>query len=312
MSLKVVFMGTPDFAVETLRVLNESHHDVVGVVTVADKPAGRGRKLKPSPVKQYAVDNDLPVLQPLKLRDEEFLAELKAWEADVFVVVAFRMLPTVVWKMPSIGTLNLHGSLLPQYRGAAPIHWAVINGETMTGCTTFMIDEEIDTGGILMKHEIAIAEDATTGIVHDLMMVEGAQLVLKTVDKLEAGDLTPMPQDANAETELKKAPKIFKEDCKIDWSQDLLTVHNFIRGLSPFPGAWTTLNDETFKIYLGKITTNQTQAESGKIRQSEKQLFVATGDGYEIELLMVQAAGKKRMETSSFVLGNDLNDQRFD
>ena len=309
MSLKIVFMGTPEFAVESLRAIHASEHEVVGVVTVADKPAGRGKKLRPSPVKVFAEEHSLPILQPIKLRDEEFLSALNAWEADVFVVVAFRMLPKQVWMMPSKGTINLHGSLLPDYRGAAPIHWAVINGETETGCTTFLIDEEIDTGGMLQKHTMPIGPNETTGEVHDRMMVEGAQLLVETLGHLEEGSLTPEPQKDMQST--KHAPKIHKEDMRIEWGKDAQTVHNFIRGMSPFPGAWTTIDEQTFKIYRSELSHAESDRAVGHISQSGKSLQVTCGDGKLIELLMVQAPGKKRMDTASFTLGNDLDGKKF-
>lgn len=309
MSLKIVFMGTPEFAVESLRAIHASEHEVVGVVTVADKPAGRGKKLRPSPVKVFAEENGLPILQPVKLRDEEFLDALKAWNADVFVVVAFRMLPKQVWMMPSQGTINLHGSLLPDYRGAAPIHWAVINGETETGCTTFLIDEEIDTGGMLQKHVMSIGPNETTGEVHDRMMVEGAQLLVETLNGIEQGTHTPVPQKDTEST--KHAPKIHKEDMRIDWGKDAQTVHNFIRGMSPFPGAWTTIDDQTFKIFRSLLSEMTSIDPVGHISQSGKTIHVTCGDGNQVELLMVQAPGKKRMDTASFSLGNDLDGKKF-
>ena len=236
-ALRIVFMGTPDFAVASLKALVVGGYDIVGVVTAPDKPAGRGKKLAQSAVKKYSLENNLKILQPIKFKNPDFLKELEALKADLQVVVAFRMLPALVWDMPRLGTFNLHGSLLPQYRGAAPLNWAIINGEAKTGVTTFLLDHEIDTGKILFREEIKIDENDTVGDIHDRLMEIGAGLVMKTVDALAAGNVKPIPQDKMVDEEIKHAPKIFKEDCKIDWSKNLEIIRNLVRGLSPFPAA---------------------------------------------------------------------------
>ena len=240
--LRIVFMGTPEFAVESLKALVENQFNVVGVITAPDRPAGRGQKLKQSAVKEYALSVDLPVLQPEKLKNPGFIDELKALKADLQIIVAFRMLPEIVWNMPPMGSLNLHGSLLPQYRGAAPINWAVINGDKKTGVSTFFLQHEIDTGNIIMQEELPIEADDTAGSVHDKMMVLGSEVVVNTVNAIIAGKVKPIPQDEMTEEQpLKPAPKIFKDDCKIDWQQEAEPIRNKIRGLSPYPTAWTEL-----------------------------------------------------------------------
>ena len=253
--LRIVFMGTPEFAISSLKELVENGYNVVGVITAPDKPAGRGNKLSESAVKKYAVENNVKVLQPEKLKNPEFLTELEGLKADLQVVVAFRMLPEVVWNMPPIGTFNLHGSLLPQYRGAAPLNWAVINGETKTGVTTFLLDHEIDTGKIIFKRETPIGENETVGDVHDRLMEIGATLVVETVDAIAEGNIQPIPQTELIEgTEIKHAPKIFKEDCKIDWNKDSESIRNLIRGLSPYPAAWANLvNEQTGSEIITKL-----------------------------------------------------------
>lgn len=295
-------MGTPDFAVAALDVLVKAGYEVVGVITAPDRPAGRGMKLRPSPVKQYAEDKGLKVLQPVKLRDPEFLAEVEALQADLAVVVAFRMLPAVLWKMPKIGTFNLHASLLPDYRGAAPINWAVINGEKESGVTTFLIDEKIDTGNILLQEKVAIPENGSAGDLHDSLMHVGAKLVLKTVQGLEAGILKAHPQDD--EKALHKAPKIFKEDCKIDWSQDRDAVYNFIRGLSPYPAAWTMLDGKIMKIFETEKVDLRASPEAGKLHfdENDLRLLVSCSDGW-LEITHLQLQGKKRMKTADFLRG---------
>ena len=311
--MRVVFMGTPGFATASLNEIHtNSEHEVVGVVTVADKPAGRGQKLNISDVKKYALEHNLPVLQPEKLRDENFLAELKALNADVFVVVAFRMLPKAVWSMPSKGTFNLHGSLLPQYRGAAPINWAVMNGDTKTGVTTFLIDEAIDTGNILLADEIAIGENDSVGVIHDQLMEIGARLVVKTLDGLEKDKLKPHPQDETIE--LKHAPKIFKEDCKIDWNQSMNTIHNKIRGLSPYPCAWTTYGSEdqykNLKIYAGLKTDLEVTGELFELVRTKNNLYVHLNDGM-YEILELQPEGKRRMNAKDFINGSQSDSKIF-
>ncbi|HQD13162.1 MAG TPA: methionyl-tRNA formyltransferase, partial [Chitinophagales bacterium] len=251
--LRIVFMGTPDFAVPSLDILVQNNYDVVGVITAPDKPAGRGQQLQQSAVKKYAVEKGLHILQPEKLKNPEFIAELKALEANLFIVVAFRMLPEMVWQMPEYGTFNLHASLLPQYRGAAPINWAVINGEKETGVTTFFLQHEIDTGNIILQETIKIEEEDNAGTVHDKLMNVGSQLVLKTVRAIEENKVQESPQSAINSPQLKHAPKIFKETCLIDWQRPAAEIHNLIRGLSPYPAAFTYLDGKVLKIYSAQI-----------------------------------------------------------
>lgn len=294
-------MGTPDFAIPSLRILHEAGHEIVAVVTAPDKPSGRGLKLRPSPIKQYAVANNLPVLQPVKLRNPEFNATLKSLEADLMVVVAFRMLPEMVWSIPKIGTFNLHASYLPDYRGAAPINWVVINGEEKTGATTFFIDKQIDTGNILLQTAIEIPYEWTAGDLHDYMMEEGAKLVLETVQQLEAGTVSAKPQDNSLYKH--KAPKIFKEDCEIDWSKDAETLYNFIRGLSPYPTAWTTFDGKQLKVFRAYVAEGPDGVEPGTFQRTEElELKVACGKGW-IQIIELQLAGKKRMKTADFLRG---------
>lgn len=304
--MRVVFMGTPEFAATSLHEINtNSNHEVVGVVTVPDKPSGRGQKMNISDVKKYALEHNLPLLQPEKLRDEDFIENLKSLNADVFVVVAFRMLPQVVWSIPAKGTFNLHGSLLPQYRGAAPINWAVMNGDKETGVTTFLIDEKIDTGNILIADKVAIGENDNVGKIHDELMQIGAKLVVKTLDGLENDSLKPHPQDETLE--LKHAPKIFKEDCKIDWNNSIDTIHNKIRGLSPYPCAWTTYgNDETYKtlkIYAGVKTDLVLEADNFQLVLQKNNLYVKLPSG-SYEILELQPEGKRRMLAKDFINGH--------
>ncbi|MDX8341729.1 methionyl-tRNA formyltransferase [Draconibacterium sp. IB214405] len=309
--LKIVFMGTPDFAVASLQALVESGYNIVGVITAPDKPAGRGKKLHQSAVKVYAAEQGLNVMQPEKLKNPEFLEELKALEADLQVVVAFRMLPEVVWDMPRLGTFNLHGSLLPQYRGAAPLNWAVINGETRTGVTTFLLDHEIDTGKILFRKEIDIWENDTVGTIHDALMGIGAKLVVETVDALASGDYKAIPQEeliAEGET-IKHAPKIFKEDCKIDWSADADAVCNLIRGLSPYPAAWSTLKHNesgkeiATKIFMTMRVEDNQNTPPGTLETDGKNFIkVACTNGW-LQIADLQIAGKKRMKVQEFLRG---------
>jgi methionyl-tRNA formyltransferase len=308
--LKIVYMGTPDFAVEPLRRLVEDKYNVVGVVTMPDKPAGRGHKLQFSPVKQYAVDNNLHVMQPEKLKAEEFVNELRSLNADLFIVVAFRMLPEVVWAMPRLGTFNLHGSLLPQYRGAAPLNWAVINGEKETGITTFFLTHEIDTGKIIQQEKIAINEEDNVGTIHDKLMIMGGDLVLDTVKNIIAGTVKPKPQEElyASESELKPAPKIFKETCHLDFNNPTENIHNLVRGLSPYPAAWANLSAEgkedlQMKIYETKKEICQHNETPGTlVTDSKKFLKVATKDGY-LHLLQIQVPGKKRLSIEDFLRG---------
>ena len=308
-------MGTPDFAVESLRVLVENNYNVVGVITMPDKPAGRGHKLQESAVKKYAVEQNLPLLQPEKLKDEQFLASLKAWQADLQIVVAFRMLPEMVWSMPPLGTFNLHGSLLPQYRGAAPINWAIINGEKETGVTTFFLRHEIDTGEIILREKITIGENDNAGKIHDQLMEVGAKLVQKTVDLIIEGNAQPKAQEdiSREKSELKHAPKIFKETCKVDWTKDAQSIHNHIRGLAPYPCAWTELllpENETpvsVKIYESEIIQEQHQLSAGEIKTDGKTyLYVASQDGF-VSLKELQIPGKRAMS-----IVDTLNGYKFE
>lgn len=297
-------MGTPDFAVASLTALQQAGLEIVGVVTAADKPAGRGQKLSESAVKKYAVANNLRVLQPLKLKDPVFIEELASLKADLFVVVAFRMLPEIVWNMPPKGTINLHGSLLPQYRGAAPINHVIINGEKESGVTTFFLKQEIDTGDIIFADAIAIADDDTAGTLHDKLMVLGANLLVKTVKAIEANDYNEVPQP-ESET-LKFAPKIFKEFCKVDWNQSNQTVYNLIRGLSPYPTAFTTLNDKNLKIFNAELVDSEPGISPGAfLTDGKTYLKFATKDGF-ILLTDVQYEGKKRMLIDEFLRGMRL------
>jgi methionyl-tRNA formyltransferase len=302
--MNIVFMGTPDFAVATLDILVQNNYNVVGVVTASDKFGGRGGKdLIQSAVKKYAVANNIRVLQPEKLRNEDFLAELKSLNADLQVVVAFRMLPEVVWSMPRLGTINLHGSLLPAYRGAAPINWAVINGETETGVTTFFLQQEIDTGDILMTEKMPIGAKENVGSVHDRMMQIGAETVLSSVKKIESGDYKLTPQD---DSKASKAPKLFLENCEINFDQPSKKVFDFIRGLSPFPTAWTKLNDLILKINAADYSLEKHDFASGSFHSDNKNyLKIATKDGF-IHLLELQLQGKKRMIVKDFLNGYKL------
>jgi methionyl-tRNA formyltransferase len=299
--MKIIFMGTPDFAVPCLDILVQNGYDIVGVVTATDKIGGRGGKeLLQSAVKKYAVEKGLRTLQPEKLRDPDFLAELKSLNADLQVVVAFRMLPEMVWNMPTLGTINLHGSLLPAYRGAAPIHWAVINGETETGVTTFFLQQEIDTGDVLLRATMPISDEDSTGDVHDRMMQLGAETVLTSVKKIETGDYSLTPQD---DSKVSKAPKIHFDTCEINFVQATQQVYNFIRGMSPFPTAWTTLHGETLKVYkASKVLETPTHAAGTYVPNGKNQLLIATLDGY-IALEIIQLQGKKRMDVKDFMNG---------
>ncbi len=310
--LRIVYMGTPDFAVESLRALVEGGYNVVGVITMPDKPVGRhGSVLQPSPVKKYALSQNLPVLQPEKLKDEAFIAELRALNADLQIVVAFRMLPEVVWDMPRFGTFNLHASLLPQYRGAAPINWAVINGDTETGVTTFFLTHEIDTGKIIRQKHLPIADTDNVGVVHDALMTIGAGLVTETVDLLLAGKVDAIPQEEffKDAAELRPAPKIFKDTCRINWGQPLKKIYDFIRGLSPYPAAWTDLvapdgSRLALKVYeTEKHPASHNHATGTILTDAKSYIDVAVKDGY-IRLLSLQLAGKKRMGVKDFLNGN--------
>ena len=308
--LRIVYMGTPEFAVASLDALVSGGYNVVGVVTMPDKPAGRGYKVQFSAVKEYALAHNLPLLQPEKLKDEQFLGELKALKADLQIVVAFRMLPEVVWNMPPMGTFNLHGSLLPQYRGAAPINWAIINGEKETGVTTFFLQHEIDTGDLILQKKIAIHRTDNAETIHDQLMVLGAQTVVETVDCILDGTAPKMPQPEVAE--LKMAPKIFKETCKINWNSDCESIYNFVRGLSPYPTAWSELMNDNrdpipMKIYA--VTTEQTShtyTHGTIITDGKKELKVACKDGFVI-IQSLQLSGKKRMNSDEFLRGYKID-----
>lgn len=302
--MKIVFMGTPDFAVASLNALVEAGFDVVGVVTAADKPAGRGQKLQESAVKQYAVEKGIPVLQPLKLKDPLFIEELSSLKADLQVVVAFRMLPEIVWDMPAKGTINLHASLLPQYRGAAPINHAIINGEKESGVTTFFLKQEIDTGDVIFSESLKIADDETAGELHDALMNVGAGLLVKTVKAIEKGNYQEQPQPQSGE--LKHAPKIFKEHCLVDWNQSAATIYNMIRGLSPYPTAFTRLNDKTLKIFKAELEIQEPGVAVGSFLSDGKTyLKFAAQDGF-IKLTDLQYEGKKRMLVDEFLRGMRL------
>ncbi|MBR3014903.1 MAG: methionyl-tRNA formyltransferase [Bacteroidaceae bacterium] len=312
--LKIVYMGTPDFAVEPLRCLVEGGYNVVGVITMPDKPAGRGHKIQYSPVKQYALEHNLPLLQPEKLKDEAFIEALRAWKADLQIVVAFRMLPEVVWAMPPLGTFNLHASLLPQYRGAAPINWAVINGDTETGITTFFLKHEIDTGEVIQQVRIPIADTDDVGIVHDKLMVLGGKLVVETVDAILAGTVHSVPQETLITEELRPAPKIFKDTCRIRWDQPLKRVYDFVRGLSPYPAAWTELRKpdgsvETLKIFQTAKIDQTHQLPTGTIRTDGKTyLRVAVLGGF-IDVLSLQLPGKKRLPVAELLRGYHITEE---
>ena len=313
--LRIVYMGTPDFAVESLRCLVEGGYNVVGVITMPDKPAGRGHKLQFSPVKQYALEHSLPLLQPEKLKDEAFVEALREWKADLQIVVAVRMLPEVVWNMPRLGTFNLHASLLPQYRGAAPINWAVINGDTETGITTFFLRHEIDTGEVIQQVRIPIADTDDVGIVHDKLMMLGGKLVTETVDAILNDAVKPIPQEEMAVVgELRPAPKIFKDTCRIDWNQPVKRIYDFIRGLSPYPAAWSELvqpDGETvvMKIFETEKIIQSHQLTPGTLLTDGKTyIHVAAADGI-IGIRALQLPGKKRLKTDELLRGFRLTEE---
>ncbi len=305
--LRIVFMGTPDFAVQTLRAIVEAGYKVVGVITAPDKPAGRGRKLQESAVKKYAIEQDLKVLQPVNLKAEDFLEELRSLEANLQVVVAFRMLPKVVWAMPEYGTFNLHASLLPQYRGAAPINWAIINGETETGVSTFFIDDRIDTGEMIMQEKINIQEGESAGELHDKLMVTGAHLVLKTLEAIQEGPVKTTSQKEAAH--LRSAYKLTRENTRIDWDEPLDKIFNLVRGLSPYPTAWTMLkngNDEVMlKIYKSEPEKVEHTYSTGEIVQEGKKVKVAVKNGF-LELKEIQLPGKRKMSVKDLLNGYEF------
>lgn len=310
--MRIIFMGTPEFAVASLAALLNAGKEVVAVVTVPDKPAGRGQKITHSAVKTFALEHGLPVLQPEKLKNPEFLEALRSYKADLQVVVAFRMLPEVVWNMPPLGTINLHASLLPQYRGAAPINHAIINGEHKSGVTTFLLQHEIDTGNILFQEEVSIGEDETAGELHDKLMDVGSKLIVKTVEALKTNTISPIPQEEltrEGEDLLKPAPKIFKENCRIDWHQSIHQIHNLVRGLSPYPGAFTELNGKITKIYRTtkeEIGSSEKLPEPGTLKTDGKTFIkISAKDGY-IHLINLQLEGKKRMNVDEFLRGYKL------
>ena len=301
--MRIVYLGTPDFAVAGLQTLVENGYNVVAVVTMPDKPAGRGHQMQFSPVKEYALSQSLPVLQPEKLKDPEFIEQLRSYKADLQIVTAFRMLPEVVWAMPRLGTFNVHGSLLPQYRGAAPINWAVINGEKETGLTTFMLKHEIDTGNMILQERIAIGENEDVGSVHDRLMELSKEMVLKTVRLIEECDREgkPLPTVPQPELpDLKPAPKIFKEDCQIDFNKTAQEIHNFVRGLSPYPGAWT--DDQRMLSVCKASPVKIFKVAISPVAEQKGHIILPCADGY-IDILELQAPGKKRMDAKSFLNG---------
>jgi methionyl-tRNA formyltransferase len=304
-NLKIIFMGTPEFAVPSLEVLLQNQYTVAAVITAPDKPSGRGLKLTPSPVKELALKYNIPVLQPLNLKSPEFIEELKSYQANLQIVVAFRMLPEAVWNMPQIGTFNLHASLLPQYRGAAPINWAIINGETETGLTTFFLKHEIDTGNIIFQEPEPVYEHDNAGSLYERLMHKGASLVLKTVQAIATGDFPQIPQQTA--TTIKQAPKIFKETSQINWNQPTKKIYDFVRGLSPYPTAWTVLNGKTYKIYAVSSVTREAGLEvPGSIFTDGKgYIYIKAQDGW-IAIEELQPEGKKRMKTEEFLRGNKL------
>lgn len=302
--LRIVFMGTPEFAVGILDTILQNKYEVVGVITAADKPAGRGQKIKYSAVKEYTLAHELPLLQPTNLKDESFLAELKSLNANLQIVVAFRMLPKVVWEMPSLGTFNLHASLLPNYRGAAPINWAIINGETKTGVTTFFIDDKIDTGAMILNAETPISKTESAGELHDRLMQLGSETVIQTLALLEKGNVTTTIQQDTAD--IKTAYKLNKENCKIDWTKSASEIHNLIRGLSPYPAAWSFVSDKgeewNIKIYEASIVYESHSLTVGQLVCTKKELKIAVQDGF-IQILSLQFPGKKKMTTAELLNG---------
>jgi methionyl-tRNA formyltransferase len=299
--LRIVFLGTPEFSVASLEAIIGAGFNIVAVVTAPDKPAGRGMKMSESAVKQFAVAHGIPVLQPLKLKDPEFIEALRAFKADIQVVIAFRMLPEVVWNMPRLGTLNLHASLLPDYRGAAPINWAIMNGETETGVSTFLLKHEIDTGDLILTEKVPISTTTTAGELHDTLKMTGASVMVRTLKMIEQGTYSPLPQ---ASSSTKFAPKIFTADCVIDWDQPGVAIYNKIRGLSPYPGAISTLHDKLIKIYKADYTIESSDLKPGETQTDYKhQLQFRTRDGF-IQIQEIQQEGKKRMSVDDFLKGH--------
>jgi methionyl-tRNA formyltransferase len=308
--LRIVFMGTPEFAVGILDTILKNNYEVVGVITAMDKPAGRGQKIKYSAVKEYALEHNLNLLQPSNLKEETFLADLKSLNANLQVVVAFRMLPEAVWKMPELGTFNLHASLLPNYRGAAPINWAIINGETKTGVTTFFIDDKIDTGAMILNKEIAITENENAGALHDKLMVLGSEAVIETLGLINKGTVATTIQQETPE--IKTAYKLNRENCKIDWTKSVTEIHNLIRGLSPYPSAWCTIKDNTeewsVKINESKVILESHSYTLGCIITSKKEIKVAVKDGF-LQILNIQFPGKKKMPANELLNGISFTDK---
>jgi methionyl-tRNA formyltransferase len=301
--LKIVFLGTPEFSVASLEAIIKAGFDVVAVVTAPDKPAGRGMKLQSSAIKKYAEERGIPVIQPVKLKDPDFINELKSYQADIQVVIAFRMLPEAVWSMPPKGTVNLHASLLPDYRGAAPINWAIMNGETETGVSTFLLKHEIDTGDTILKEKVVITPDMTAGELHDLLMHVGANVIVKTLKAIESGNYTPIPQASNS---TKIAPKIYTKQCQIDWNQDGRHIYNQIRGLSPYPGAITLLGQKILKIFKATFTPENTTVQMGTYDTDHKSyLRISCANGW-LNLKEIQLEGKKRMFVEEFLRGNKI------
>lgn len=302
--LRIVFMGTPEFAVGILDTIIKNNYEIVGVITAVDKPAGRGQKIKYSAVKEYALEHNLRLLQPANLKDETFLTELKSLNANLQVVVAFRMLPEAVWRMPELGTFNLHASLLPNYRGAAPINWAIINGETKTGVTTFLIDDKIDTGAMILSKEIGISENESAGELHDKLMILGSEAVTATLALIEKGNVQTTIQKDNSE--IKTAYKLNRDNCKIDWTKPANEIHNLIRGLSPYPSAWCFFKDNgeewNIKIYEAKAILENHSYSIGSIITSKKEIKVAVKDGF-IQILSLQFPGKKKMQANELLNG---------
>ncbi len=304
MKLRIIFMGTPDFAVANLKALVEDEQNIVGIITAPDKPAGRGKKIQESAVKKYAIKQNLNILQPTNLKNDTFLSELEKLNADLQIVVAFRMLPVKVWDMPKLGTFNLHASILPQYRGAAPINWAIINGEKETGVSTFFLQHEIDTGNIIFQQKVSISENMNAEELHDKLMNLGAKLVVKTVHQIETNSIVSKAQKEFEEKELKAAPKIFKSDCKIEWGNSLNNIHNHIRGLSPYPTAWCNFDNKSLKIFKGyKELSSTVSEEIGKILTDKKSYLKIVVDGGYYQIEELQLEGKKRIRIDAFLRG---------
>ncbi len=309
--LRVVFMGTPQFSVGIMQAVKSSGIEIVGAVTVADKPAGRGMQLSKSAVKIYCEVEEIPVLQPISLKDENFLAELRNFQADIFVVVAFRMLPKVVWDMPTKGTFNLHASLLPDYRGSAPINWTIINGDQKSGLSTFFIDDKIDTGEVILQVEMKITENENAGSLHDRMMELGGELVVDTLNSIEANVVKTIPQSEIGGSEIRLAPKLFKENTKIDWSANVQTIHNLVRGLSPFPVAWTIWENQkgeskNVKVFETRIHSFEERTNLAHLYSENNQLFFENNFGI-IEICSFQIEGKKRIDAASWLVGNEID-----